>query len=84
MCSCGVCLFCKSPRHYLIYIVKSVSPCNTLVAFALSKSAVRGSIPAHHGNVIFFFFFFRSDGVYKIIIYLINFFLLTDRLFAKF
>ena len=27
-----------------------------MVAFALSESAVRGPIPAHHGNLIFFFY----------------------------
>ena len=51
-----------------ICIVKLVSPCNAMVAFALSESAVRGLIPAHHGNLIFFFLF---DRVYKIIKYLI-------------
>ena len=41
-----------------IFIVKLVSPCNAVIAFALSESAVRGPIPAHHGNVIILFFFF--------------------------
>ena len=39
-----------------ICIVKLVSPCNAVVAFALSELAVRGPIPAHHGNLIFFFY----------------------------
>ena len=38
-----------------ICIVKLVSPCNAEVAFVLSELAVRGPIPAHHGNVIFFY-----------------------------
>ena len=73
------CLFVlpESPRHYLIYMGKFTpkeqrkSVWYSGNACVLQLSA-RGSTPAH--DKFFCFFFLLSDGVYKVIDYLLLFF----------
>ena len=80
LCSHCVCLFCQSPRHYLIYIVK-FTPAEQRYSVWYSGNAcvlqpsARGSTPAHYELFCFYFLYFLlSDGGYKIINYLLLFF----------
>ena len=47
------CIWTKPTAHRNLL---AIIPCCAVVVLALSKSAVWGSIPAHHENVIFFLY----------------------------